>query len=82
MHIQRIDSATKGISDMQQKHCGRIATTRARVEHVFDSPAQKVRKLVRCIVFVRVIFALHLKSASYELKRLVFLKDGWISAVA
>jgi IS5 family transposase len=33
------------------------------------------RKLVRCLGIVRTTFALHLKAASYNLKRLVFLKE-------
>lgn len=36
-------------------------------------------KLVRCMGIVRVTFALHLKVASYNLKRLVFLKEGGLA---
>ena len=79
VHIQRKGSATKGISDAQKKRNGRIATPRARVEHVFGALAQMGGKLVRCMGIVRVTFALHLKAASYNLKRLVFLKEGGLA---
>jgi len=36
-------------------------------------------KLVRCIGIVRITFALNLKAASYNLKRLVFLKNGGLA---
>jgi IS5 family transposase len=58
----------------EMKH-RRIATPRARVGHVFGVLAQMGGKLVRCMGIVRVTFALHLKAASYNLKRLVFLME-------
>ncbi|KQV49118.1 transposase [Duganella sp. Root198D2] len=76
VHIQRKGSATKGIFEAQKKRNRHIATPRARVEHVFGALAQMGGKLVRCMGIVRVTFALHLKAASYNLKRLVFLKEG------
>jgi IS5 family transposase len=79
VHIQRKGSATKVISDTQKKRNRRIATPRARVEHVFGALAQMDGKLVRCRGIVRVTFALHLKAASYNLKRLVFLKEGGLA---
>jgi IS5 family transposase len=79
VHIQRKGSATKGISDTQKKRNRRIATPRARVEHVFGALAQMGGKLVRCMGIVRVTFILHLKAASYNLKRLVFLKEGGLA---
>lgn len=75
VHIQRKGSAVKGISDTQKTRNRRIATPRARVEHVFGALAQMGGKLVRCLGIVRVTLALHLKAASYNLKRLVFLKE-------
>jgi hypothetical protein len=42
---------------------------------VFGALAQMGGKLVRCLGIVRITFVLHLKAASYNLKRLVFLKD-------
>lgn len=54
VHIQRKGSATKGISDAQKKRNWRIATPRARVEHIFGALAQMGGKLVRCMGIVRV----------------------------
>lgn len=79
VHIQRKGSATKGISDTQKKRNRRIATPRARVEQVFGALAQMGGKLVRCMGIVRVTFALQLKAASYNLKRLVLLKEGGLA---
>lgn len=79
VHIQRKGSATKGISEAEKQRNRRIATPRARVEHVFGALAQMGGKLVRCMGIVRVTFALHLKAASYNLKRLVFLKEGGLA---
>lgn len=73
--IQRKGSATKGISNTQKRRNHRITTPRARVEHVFGALAQMGGKLVRCMGIVRTTFTLSLKAASYNLKRLVFLKE-------
>ena len=75
VHIQRRGHATKGISETQKRRNRAIATPRARVEHVFGALAQMGGKLVRCLGIVRTTFVLHLKAASYNLKRLVFLKE-------
>lgn len=75
VHIQRRGHATKGISAAQKRRNRRIATPRARVEHVFGALAQMGGKLVRCLGILRTTFALYLKAASYNLKRLVFLKE-------
>jgi IS5 family transposase len=37
-------------------------------------------KLVRCMGMVRTTFALHLKTASYNLQRLVYLKERGLQA--
>ena len=74
-HIQRKGTARKAISATQKKRNRRIATPRARVEHVFGALAQMGGKLVRCMGIVRTTFALNLKAASYNLKRMVFLKE-------
>jgi IS5 family transposase len=79
VHIQRKGNAINGISEAQKKRNRRIATPRARVEHVFGALAQMGDKLVRCMSIVRVTFALHLKAASYNLKRLVFLKESGLA---
>ena len=75
VHIQRRGHATKGISDTQKRRNRAIATPRARVEYVFGALAQMGGKLVRCLGIIRTTFVLHLKAASYNLKRLVFLKE-------
>ena len=75
VHIQRRGHATKGISETQKRRNRAIATPRARVEHVFGTLAQMGGKLVRCLGIMRTTFVLHLKAASYNLKRLVFLKE-------
>lgn len=70
------DSATRGISDTQKQRNRRIATQRARVEHVFGALARMGGKLVRCKGIVRTNPSLHLKAVPYNLKRLVFLKES------
>ncbi len=75
VHIQRRGHAIKGISEAQKRRNRRIATPRARVEHVFGALAQMGGKLVRCMGIVGASFALHLKAASYNLKRLALLKE-------
>lgn len=74
-HIQRKGTARKAISATQKQRNRRIATPRARVEHVFGALARMGGKLVRCMGIVRTTFALNLKAASYNLKRMVFLKE-------
>jgi IS5 family transposase len=76
VHIQRKGTAQRGISDTQKQRNRRIATPRARVEHVFGALAQMGGKLVRCMGIVRTTLSLHLKAAAYNLKRLVFLKES------
>ena len=80
VHIQRKGTATKAISATQKQRNRGIATPRARVEHVFGALAQMGGKLVRCIGIVRTRFALNLKVASYNLKRMVFLKERGLAA--
>ena len=75
MHIQRRGHATKGTSETQKRRNRTLATPRARVEHVFSALAQTGGKLVRCLGIVRTTFVLQLKTVSYNLKRLVFLKE-------
>ena len=75
VQIQRKGSATKPISKAQKQRNRRIATPRARVEHVFGAMRHMGGKLVRCMGIVRATFALNLKTASYNLQRLVYLKE-------
>ena len=80
VQIQRKGSATKLISQTQKQRNRRIATPRARVEHVFGALRHTGGKLVRCLGIVRTTFALNLKTASYNLPRLVFLKERGVPA--
>src|SRR5471032_1181251 len=76
VHIQRKGCATKGISDTQKlrnRHTARPPRTRVR------RAGANGGKLVRCMGIVRVTIALHLKTASYNLKRLVFLNEGGLA---
>ncbi|WP_425254024.1 transposase [Janthinobacterium sp. NFX145] len=47
--------------------------------HCYMARCEMGGKLVRCLDIVRVTFALHLKSASDNLKRLVFLMEGGLA---
>ena len=76
VQIQRKGSATRGISATQKQRNRRIATPRARVEHVFGALAQMGGKFVRCKGIVSTTLSMHLKAAVYNLKRLVFLKES------
>ncbi|MGJ9420271.1 transposase [Massilia sp. CMS3.1] len=66
IQIQRKGSATKPISQAQKQRNRRIATPRARVEHVFGALRHMGGNLVRCMGIVRASFALHLKTASWQ----------------
>ncbi len=77
--IQRRGHVSEGISDTQKRRNRAIATPRARVEHMFGALAQMGGKLVRCLGIVRTTFFLHLKAASYNLKRLVYLKEHGVT---
>jgi IS5 family transposase len=75
VQIQLKRTAARGISATQKQRNRRIATPRARVEHVFGPLAQMGGKFVRCKGIVRTTLSLYLKAAVYNLKRLVFLKE-------
>ena len=53
----------------------RIASPRARVEHVFASLAQMGGKIIRSIGLARTQFGLIVKSAVYNLKRMSSLLE-------
>ena len=80
VQLQRKGSAAKPISQAQKKRNRRIATPRARVEHVFGAVRHMGGKLVRCMGIVRATFALHLKTASYNVQRLVYLTERGLRA--
>lgn len=80
VQIQRKGTAQRAISAPQKQRNRRIATPRARIEHVFGALAQMGGKLVRCNGIIRATLSLHLKAAAYNLKRLVFLKESGLQA--
>lgn len=80
MHIQCKGSKDKPISDAQQRRNHRIAKTRARVEHVFAGLAQMDGKAMRSIGLARATLYLNWKVASYNLQRLVYLKEAGVEA--
>lgn len=73
--IQRKGQAGKPIGERDKARNKRIASPRARVEHVFASLAQMGGKAVRSIGLARAEFCLTLKSAVYNLKRMSSLLE-------
>jgi IS5 family transposase len=55
------------ICGTQKQRNRRIATPRARVEHVFGAMRHMEGKLVSCTGIVRAAFAFYLKTASFNL---------------
>ncbi|MYM33713.1 IS5 family transposase [Duganella sp. FT94W] len=80
MHIQRKGSKDKPISEAQQRRNRRIASPRARVEHVFAGMAQLGGKMLRSIGLARATLQLNWKAAAYNLRRLCYLKEAKFSA--
>jgi transposase, IS5 family len=80
MHIQRKGSKDKPLSEAQQRRNRRIASPRARVEHVFAGMAQLGGKMLRSIGLARATLHLNWKAAAYNLRRLCYLKEAKISA--
>src|SRR5471032_424522 len=80
MHIQRKGSKDKPISEAQQRRNRRIASPRARVEHVFAGLAQLGGKVLRSIGLARATLHLNWKSAAYNLQRFSYLKEAGIVA--
>lgn len=74
-HIQRKGQAGKPISERGKARNKRIASPRARVEHVFASLAQMGGKMIRSIGLARAEFGLMVKSAVYNLKRMSSLLE-------
>lgn len=58
----------------------RIAIPRAHVEHVFTDPAKLGGKVLRSIGLAHAVLHLHCKAASYNLRRLCYLREAKISA--
>lgn len=80
MHIQRKGSKDKPLSEAQQRRNRRIASPRARVEHVFAGMAQLGGKILRSIGLARATLHLNWKAATYNLRRLCYLKEAHFSA--
>jgi len=71
-------------SQTQKQRSRRIATPRARVEHVFGAMRHMGGKVVRCMGIARTTFALNRKTASYNLQQLVLARvseRAWRSSV-
>ena len=73
--IQRKAQRNRALSERQKERNRRIATVRARVEHVFGSIAQMGGKLLRTIGQARADFAMTMMAVCYNLKRLTHLES-------
>jgi IS5 family transposase len=73
LEIQRKAKKGKEISAFQKQRNTRIATTRARGEHVFATMKQMGGGLVRTIGLARATVQLTLKAVTYNFKRALFL---------
>ena len=80
MHIQHKGSKDKPLSEAQQRRNRRIASPRARVEHVFAGLAQLGGKTLRSIGLARATLHLNWKAATYNLRRFVYLKEADVVA--
>lgn len=74
--IQHKAKRGKSISACQKKRNKRISKTRVRVEHPFAALSQMGGKLLRSIGLERADFHLHCKLATYNMRRLCFLKSS------
>lgn len=79
-HIQRKAGKGKPLSDCRKQLNTRIAKGRARVGHVYASLEQMGGKGLRCIGLDRAVLQLHLKAATYNLRRLCSLKTGGVAS--
>jgi IS5 family transposase len=79
-HIQRKGQRNHPLSEWQKQRNRRIAQVRARVEHPFAAIAQMGGKFIRTIGQARANFAMTMMAASYNLKRLVYLKQAGVVA--
>lgn len=80
MHIQRKGHKGKPLSEAQERRNRRIASPRARVEHVFAGLAHMGGKVMRSIGLARATLHLNWKAAAYNLQRLSYLKEARIEA--
>ena len=79
MNIQRKAKRGKPQSDCQKRRNTRIASPRARVEHVFGAMAALGKKPLRTIGLARAEFGLSMQAAVYNLQRLCTLKEQGIT---
>lgn len=76
--IQRKGTRNHPLPKRQEQRNDTLAKVRSRVEHVFASIAQMGGKLIRTIGIERAKFGMTLTAATYNLKRLVYLKEARI----
>jgi len=77
--IQRKAGKGKPISACQTRRNKRISRTRVRVEHPFASLAQMGGKCLRSIGLDRATLNLNWKAASYNMRRICYLKTAGIA---
>jgi len=80
MHIQRKGNKDKPLSQAQQRRNRRIASPRARIEHIFAGLAQLGGKILRSIGLARATLHRNWKAASYNLRHFAYLKEAGIVA--
>lgn len=80
-HIHSKGQRDHPLSECQKQRNRRISQVRAQVEHPFAAIAQMGGKFIRTIYQARANFATTLMAASYNLKRLVYLKQAGVTAV-
>ena len=74
-HIQRKGVRNRPLSECPQRRNNRIAKTRARVGHVCAALAQMGGTLIRTIGQSRARYTCTMRSACYNMKRLVYLQS-------
>ena len=74
-HIQRKGVRNRPLSGCPQRRNNRIAKTRARVEHVCAALAQMGGTLIRTTGQSRARYTCTMRSACYNMKRLVYLQS-------
>ncbi|SMF23585.1 Transposase and inactivated derivatives, IS5 family [Pseudogulbenkiania subflava DSM 22618] len=81
LHIQRKAQKKCPLSECREGRNRRIAKTRARIEHVFGALEQQGGKVLRSIGLASATLHLNWKVASYNLRRLCFLKTAGVTAL-
>jgi len=78
--IQRKGQRNRPLSACQERRNGRIAKTRARIEHVFAAIEQMGGKLIRTIGQARANFAMTMMAVCYNMKRLAYFHRAGMMA--